>query len=174
MGPLMGNVDSSKVLKKTWLNLQLSGPILYYCTSYAWSDSVPLADHAVNRHHINRRDTLIKLLEDPIPESYKSGLKVMEAVLGHPSLTCLYWQVYSLNDCYFKLAAPLSVPERLGAGAGGLLRDSTAAGQLHPACRHHDQLSAHQQHQYHVLSSQQHSARCELACDRLGLQLGHQ
>ncbi len=41
------------------------------------------------------------------------------------------------------LAAPLSVPERLGGGAGGLLGDSAVAGQLHPIRRCHDQLSAH-------------------------------
>jgi hypothetical protein len=46
-----------------------------------------------------------------------------------------------------RLAAPLSVPEHLGAGAGGLLGNSAAAGQLHPTRRRHDQLSAHQQHQ---------------------------
>ncbi len=45
------------------------------------------------------------------------------------------------------LAAPLTVPELLGAGAGGLLGDSALAGQLHPIRRRHDQLSAHQQHQ---------------------------
>ncbi len=45
------------------------------------------------------------------------------------------------------LAAPLSVPGRLGAGAGGLLGDSAAAGQLHPTRCRHDQLSAHQQQQ---------------------------
>ncbi len=45
------------------------------------------------------------------------------------------------------LAAPLSVPERLGAGAGGLLGDSAVAGQLQPIHCSHDQLSAHQQHQ---------------------------
>jgi hypothetical protein len=54
----------------------------YCCTSYAWSDSVSLADHALGRHCIDIRDVLIKLFEDPIPESYKSGRKVMEAVLG--------------------------------------------------------------------------------------------
>ncbi len=48
---------------------------------------------------------------------------------------------------YCCLAAPLSVPGRLSAGAGGLLDDSAAAGQLHPTRRLHDQLSAHQQHQ---------------------------
>jgi hypothetical protein len=35
------------------------------------------------------------------------------------------------------------MPERLGAGAGGLLGDSAVAGQLHPTRRRHDQLSAH-------------------------------
>ncbi len=43
------------------------------------------------------------------------------------------------------LAAPLTVPKCLGAGAGGLLGDSAVAGQLHPIHRLHDQLSAHQQ-----------------------------
>ncbi len=35
----------------------------------------------------------------------------------------------------------------LGAGAGGLLGDSAAAGQLHQTHHSYDQLSAHQQHQ---------------------------
>ena len=39
------------------------------------------------------------------------------------------------------------MPERLGAGAGGVLGDSAAAGQLHPTRHSHDQLSAHQQPQ---------------------------
>jgi hypothetical protein len=34
------------------------------------------------------------------------------------------------------------------AGAGCLLGDSDVAGQLHPICDHHDQLSAHQQQQH--------------------------
>ena len=45
------------------------------------------------------------------------------------------------------LAAPLSVPGRLGAGTGGVLGDSATAGQLYPARRRHAQLSAHQQQQ---------------------------
>ncbi len=56
-------------------------------------------------------------------------------------ITLKHWQVYSR----WKLAAPLS--GRLGACAGGLLGDTTAAGQLHPTRRCQDQLSAHQQPQ---------------------------
>jgi hypothetical protein len=51
------------------------------------SDSVSLADRAVGRHHINMRDalmSLIKLFEEPIPESYKTCRKVIDAVLGRP------------------------------------------------------------------------------------------
>ncbi len=36
-------------------------------------------------------------------------------------------------------------PWRLQVGTGGLMGDSAEAGQLHPTCSHHDQLSAHQQ-----------------------------
>jgi hypothetical protein len=60
-----------------------------------------------------------------------AGLLVSYSGTGpriEPTHTALnHWQVYSL--C---LATPLSVPERLGAGAGGLLVDSAVAGQLHP------------------------------------------
>ncbi len=54
----------------------------YFSCSYACSDSVSLADCAVGRHSIDMRDVLIKLFEEPIPESYKAGWKVIKAVLG--------------------------------------------------------------------------------------------
>ena len=43
-----------------------------------------LADRAVGRHSTYMRDALIKLFEEPIPERYKAGRKVMEVVLGRP------------------------------------------------------------------------------------------
>ncbi len=54
----------------------------YFHCSYTWSDSVSLADSAVGRHRPEIREAMIKLLELPIPESYKAGSMVMEAVLG--------------------------------------------------------------------------------------------
>jgi hypothetical protein len=42
----------------------------YISGSYACSESVSLADRAVGRHRIELRDALIKLFEEPIPESY--------------------------------------------------------------------------------------------------------
>ena len=58
----------------------------------------------------------------------------------------------------------------LGAGAGGLLGDSAAAGQLHPTRHSHDQQSAHQQHQ------PEPATQCWLgpALLDLGFKLGHQ
>jgi hypothetical protein len=58
----------------------------YFSCSYgfACSDSVSQADRAVGRHRIEMRDALIKLSEEPIPESNKAGQKVMEAVMGRP------------------------------------------------------------------------------------------
>ena len=47
---------------------------------------VSLADRAVGRHRPEIREAMIKLLELPIPESYKAGSMVIEAVLGR-SLT---------------------------------------------------------------------------------------
>ncbi len=41
-----------------------------------------LADRAVGRHRPEIREAMIKLFELPIPESYKPGCMVMEAVLG--------------------------------------------------------------------------------------------
>ena len=58
--------------------------------------------------------------------------------------TLKHWQFYSLllGSTLLSAWAP-----GLGAGAGGLLGDSPAAGQHHPTRSRHDQLSAHQQHQ---------------------------
>ncbi len=41
-----------------------------------------LADRAVGRHRPKIREVMIKLFELPIPDSYKPGRMVMEAVLG--------------------------------------------------------------------------------------------
>ena len=51
-----------------------------------------------------------------------------------------HWQIYSLllGSTLVSAWAP-----GLGAGAGGLLGDSAAAGQLHPTSSRHDQLPAH-------------------------------
>jgi hypothetical protein len=51
----------------------------YFSCSYACSGPVSLADRAVGRHRIEMRDALIKLFEEPIPESYEADQKVMEA-----------------------------------------------------------------------------------------------
>ena len=68
-----------------------------------------LADRAVGRHRIEMRDALIKLFEEPIPESYKAGRKVMEAVLGRP-LTDKPVLCFSSNQNLTTMAKPGVTP----------------------------------------------------------------
>jgi hypothetical protein len=44
----------------------------YYCCSYQWSDSVLLAERTLGRHSNEMREALLKLFEEPIPDSYKA------------------------------------------------------------------------------------------------------
>jgi hypothetical protein len=81
----------------------------YLGGSYACSDSVSLADRAMGRHSIEMRDALIKLFEEPIPESYKAGRKVMEAVPGRP-LTDKPVLCCSSNQALAALVKPGSTP----------------------------------------------------------------
>jgi hypothetical protein len=55
------------------------------------------------------RDVLIKLFEEPIPESYKAGRQVMEAVLGRP-LTNKPVLCFSSNQALAALAKTGSTP----------------------------------------------------------------
>ncbi len=73
------------------------------------------------------------------------------------------------------LAAPLSVPEPLGAGAGCLLGIELwriSFTRLVAAMMMHDQLSAPQQHQACHQPQPARCAHCKLACEGLGLQVG--
>ena len=106
----------------------------YFGESYACSDSMSLADRAVGRHRIDMRDALIKLFEEPIPESYKAGRKVMEAVLGrahtNKSLLC-----FSSNPALAAMVKPGTSPcvweskVRSAVGSKSVLRTTETAGQ---------------------------------------------
>jgi hypothetical protein len=102
--------------------------------SYACSDPVSLADCAVGRHSINMRDVLIKLFEEPIPESYKKGRKVMEAVLGCP-LTDKPVLCFSSNLALAALVKPGTTPcvweskARLDFGLETVFKTTDTAGQ---------------------------------------------
>ncbi len=88
----------------------------------------------------------VLLVPDSIarPPGRPAGLLASDSGTG-PRIEANHTQALAglFTAAWHKLAAPLSVPERLGAGAGGLLGDSAVAGQLHPTRRRHDQLSAH-------------------------------
>jgi hypothetical protein len=106
----------------------------YFGCSYGCSDSVSLADRLVSRHRIDMRDALIKLFEEPIPESYKAGWKVMEAVLGRP-LTNKPVLCFSSNPALAAMVKPGTTPcvweskARLALGFESVLKKTDAAGQ---------------------------------------------
>jgi len=93
-----------------------------------------LADRAVGRHRIEMRDALIKLFEEPIPESYKAGRKVMEAVLGRP-LTDKPVLCFSSNPALAALVKPGTTPcvweskARTELGMESVLKTIDTAGQ---------------------------------------------
>ena len=92
------------------------------------------ADRAVGRHRPEMRAALIKLFEEPIPESYVAGRKVMEAVLGR-ALTDKPVFCFSSNPVLAALVKPGKSPcvwetkERLGLGYESVVRTTESAGQ---------------------------------------------
>ena len=80
------------------------------------------------------RAALIKLFEEPIPESYVAGRKVMEAVLGR-ALTDKPVFCFSSNPVLAALVKPGKSPcvwetkERLGLGYESVVRTAESAGQ---------------------------------------------
>ncbi len=106
----------------------------YFGCSNGCSDSVSLADRAVGRHRIDMRDALIKLFEETIPESYKAGRKVMEAVLGRP-LTDKPVLCFSSNQALAAMVKPGTTPcvweskARSALGFEWVLRTTDTAGQ---------------------------------------------
>ena len=106
----------------------------YFGGSYACSDSVSLADRAVGRHRIDMRDALIKLFEEPIPESYKTGRKVMEAVLGR-TLTDKPVLCFASNPALAAIVKPGTTPcvweskARTELGMESVLKTIDTAGQ---------------------------------------------
>ena len=93
-----------------------------------------LADRAVGRHRPEMRAALIKLFEEPIPESYVAGRKVMEDVLGR-ALTDKPVFCFSSNPVLAALVKPGKSPcvwetkERLGLGYESVVRTTESAGQ---------------------------------------------
>ena len=106
----------------------------YCCCSYPWPDCLSLADRAVGRHRIEMREALIKLLEEPIPESYKAGRKVMEAVLGRP-LSDKPVLCFSSNPVLAALVKPGKTPcvwetkARVDLGYESVVKTTDTAGQ---------------------------------------------
>jgi hypothetical protein len=101
--------------------------------SYTWSDAVPLTERSLGKHRSKMREALIKLFEEPIPESYKADREVMQGVLGR-ELTDKPVLCFSSNLVLAALIKPDTSPcvwetkDKLKVGYASVVRTDDSAG----------------------------------------------